>query len=222
MASRILLVEDDPFLQDGLSELITREGYSLVVAGSVAEAEAALSRQSFDLAILDIRLPDGSGLSLCRQWRSQGHDFRILFLTACDDELEIVRGLDAGADDYITKPFRLQELSSRIRAQLRRTAPSSYQGQHIRVDFFQHSASLDGQPLILTPTEFQLLSVLVRHPGQTLTRSQLLQQIWDHNDEFIDDNTLSVHISRLREKVGAASIHTVRGVGYRWTEEQEC
>ena len=97
--------------------------------------------------------------------------------------------------------------------------PSAYQGRHIRVDFVAHSASIDGKPLALTPTELQLLITLVRYPGQTLTRAQLLQQIWDHNDEFIDDNTLSVHISRLREKVGAAAISTVRGVGYRWTEE---
>ena len=221
MSAKILLVEDDLFLQDGLRELLLRDGYTLTVAATAAEAEHAMRCDSFDLAILDIRLPDGNGLSLCRQWRAEGRDLRILFLTACDDELEIVRGLDAGGDDYITKPFRLQELSSRIRAQLRRTMPSAYQGRHIRIDFIQHSVSLDGKPLSLTPTELQLLTALVRHSGQTLTRSQLLQQIWDHNDEYIDDNTLSVHISRLREKVGVSAISTVRGIGYRWTEDPQ-
>ncbi len=218
MAHRILLVEDDPDLQDGLKEMLELEGYTVTLAGTVREAQSAWDGAGFDLVILDIRLPDGSGLALCRQWRQAGNQVRILFLTACGDELQVVQGLEAGGDDYVAKPFRLRELASRIHAQLRRSGSASYLGQHIRIDFDQLHASRDGHPLILTPTEFQLLAALARNPGRTLTRTQLLARIWDDGGAYIDDNTLSVHISRLREKIGSDCIHTVRGVGYRWQE----
>lgn len=218
MTHRILLVEDDPYLQDGLSELLKLEGYAVTLAGTVREAQAAWDGAGFDLAILDVRLPDSSGLALCRQWRQAGSDVRILFLTACGDELQVVQGLDAGGDDYVTKPFRLRELTSRIRAQLRREKPRAYHGRHIHVDFDRRSVSRDGQPLMLTPTEYLLLAALARNSGRTLTRAQLLALIWDDAGEYIDDNTLSVHMSRLREKLGPGCIHTARGVGYRWQE----
>ena len=218
MAHRILLVEDDPYLQHGLREVLELEGYNVALASTAGEARAAWDNAAYDLVILDVRLPDGSGLDLCRQWRQTGNRVRILFLTACSEELQVVQGLDAGGDDYVTKPFRLRELTSRIRAQLRRSSPAAYRGRHIQVDYGRCSATRDGHPLMLTPTEYMLLAALTRHPGRTLTRAQLLTQIWDHAGEYIDDNTLSVHISRLREKLGPACIHTVRGMGYRWQE----
>ena len=143
----------------------------------------------------------------------------VLFLTACDEEFQIVRGLDAGADDYVTKPFRLLELLSRIRALLRRkTATTTYQFGDIIVDISNMTVKKDGETLFLTPTEFQILSALIQNNGVIVTRTSLLQRIWDSDGNFIDDNTLSVHISRLRDKIGANHIATIRGTGYRWEE----
>ena len=143
----------------------------------------------------------------------------MLFLTACDEEFQIVRGLDAGADDYVTKPFRLLELLSRIRALLRRkTAITTYQFGDILVDISNMTVKKDGETLFLTPTEFQILSAFIQNNGVIVTRASLLQRIWDSDGNFIDDNTLSVHISRLRDKIGAEHIATVRGTGYRWEE----
>jgi len=173
----------------------------------------------FSLIILDIGLPDGNGLDLCRVWRSEGIDTPILFLTASDDELQIVRGLDAGGDDYVTKPFRMQELLSRIRALLRRHRPSTFVKEGLHIDLARMQVIRDSETIFLTPIEFQLLATLIQHDGQVLTRNQLLQRIWDDGGDYIDDNTLSVHISRLREKIGSPHIRTVRGVGYQWQGE---
>ncbi|HZK25339.1 MAG TPA: response regulator transcription factor [Oscillospiraceae bacterium] len=221
METKLLLVEDDLFLQDGLCELLQREGYSVNCAATYKEALYFAAKHTYSLIILDITLPDGSGLELCEQWRLHGKDTPILFLTARDDEIQIVRGLDAGGDDYVTKPFRLLELLSRIRALLRRNHPSFYQIGELQIDMQKMSALYKGEPLYLTPTEFQLLAVLIRNSGKVLTRKILLQTIWDDGGHFIDDNTLSVHISRLREKIGSSYIRTVRGIGYRW-EDKPC
>ena len=219
MTSNILLVEDDRYLQDGLTELLQREGYMVKVAGSCGAARQFVQETHFTLIILDVGLPDGSGLDLCRSWRADGLDTPVLFLTASDDEYQIVRGLDAGGDDYVTKPFRMQELLSRIRAQLRRHQPTTYTKDGLQIDLSRMQVSRDDETIFLTPTEFQILSLLVRHEGQILTRGQLLQHIWDDGGEYIDDNTLSVHVSRLREKIGGQQIRTVRGVGYQWQGE---
>ena len=219
MDINILLVEDDPFLQDGLGELLLREGYQAAIAGSCKQAQEYIQRNIYRLIILDISLPDGNGWQLCADWRAQGIQTPILFLTARDEEMEIVRGLDAGGDDYVTKPFRLQELLSRIRALLRRDRPVTLHQDGLTIDLENHTVSRDGIPLFLTPTEFHLLAVILRHRDQVLTRAALLQLIWDDGGTYIDDNTLSVHISRLREKIGSKAIRTVRGVGYQWKEE---
>ena len=144
----------------------------------------------------------------------------MLFLTACDDEIQIVRGLDSGADDYVTKPFRLQELLSRIRALLRRSelADKPTESGGISLERSSMTVRKNGENVFVTPTEYQILSMLMHGRGVTVTRTLLLQNIWDDNGSFIDDNTLSVHISRLREKIGAEHIVTVRGVGYRWED----
>ena len=218
MTNKLLIVEDDVFLCDGLLELLGREGYEACCVPTANEATEKVKTNVFDLIILDVMLSDCDGFALCAQWRQQGLSVPILFLTACDDEVQIVRGLDAGGDDYITKPFRLQELLSRIRALLRRAPCASYSRDGLVIDTAKMSVTLCGAPVFVTPTEFQLLSVLMRNPGRILTRKMLLQTIWDDAGMFIDDNTLSVHISRLREKVGTERVKTVRGVGYCWEE----
>ena len=141
-----------------------------------------------------------------------------MFLTACDEEYQIVRGLDAGGDDYVTKPFKLLELLSRIRALIRRNASQNFVSSDLVIDTNNMTVKKDNQNIFVTKTEFQILSMLIRNNGTIVTRSSLLQSIWDDSGNFIDDNTLSVHVSRLREKIGADKIATVRGIGYRWEE----
>ena len=211
-----MLVEDDAYLREGLLDLLSREGYLPDAAADLAEAREKLKQASYRLAILDVMLPDGTGVQLCEQMRQQGDDTPILMLTACDEEFQIVRGLDAGADDYVTKPFKLQELLSRVRALLRRGGGTVMGCGGIVIDRSHMTVSKDGETIFVTPTEFQILSLLLSAKGNTVTRAMLLEKIWDADGNFIDDNTLSVHISRLREKIGAAHIITVRGFGYRW------
>lgn len=219
MKAKILIVEDDSYLREGLEELLTKESYEPVCAKNCTEAKTLFKEDSFDLIILDVMLPDGNGLELCSFIRSTGADVPVLFLTACDEEFQIVRGLDAGADDYVTKPFRLLELLSRIRALLRRkTASTVCQFGDIIIDTANMTVKKGGENLFLTPTEYQILSALVQNNGVIVTRASLLQRIWDSDGNFIDDNTLSVHISRLRDKIGANHIATIRGTGYRWEE----
>ncbi len=178
-----------------------------------------MEENDYHLIILDITLPDGNGLDLCSRWRSVGKETPILFLTARDDEIQIVRGLDAGGDDYVTKPFRLFELLSRIRALLRRNQPITFRKDKLSIDLQKMSVFDGDEQLNLTLTEFQLLSALIRSSGKVLTRKFLLQTIWDDGGLFIDDNTLSVHISRLRDKIGSDHIRTVRGIGYQWEKQ---
>lgn len=218
MAAKILVVEDDVFLRDGLCEMLKREGYDVVAAGTVEDAKREFLGGRFNLIMLDVMLPDGNGFDMCAFIRSKNEDVPILFLTACDDEFQVVRGLDVGADDYVTKPFKLLELLSRIRALLRRSKSTVYSSESITVDMNNMTVKKQGETLFLTPTEFQILSTLVRNSGVIVTRAILLQNIWDSDGSFIDDNTLSVHMSRLREKIGGGAIVTVRGIGYRWEE----
>ena len=217
--STILLVEDDDILRGGLTKLFTREGYSVISAGCAKEARERLSEEA-DLIVLDVTLPDGDGVSLCRQWRGAGVTVPILFLTAKDEEFDVVRGLDAGGNDYVTKPFRMMELLSRIRALLRahRGQPSAalFRGG-IEIDQEHMQVRKDGRQLLLTLTEYRILLTLMRC-GSIVSRNVLLEALWDVDSRFIDDNTLSVHVSRLREKVGAEHIKTIRGVGYQWAD----
>ena len=141
-----------------------------------------------------------------------------MYKTACDEEYQIVRGLDAGGDDYVTKPFKLLELLSRIRALIRRNAFQNFVSSDLVIDTNNMTVKKNNQNIFVTKTEFQILSMLIRNNGAIVTRSSLLQSIWDDSGNFIDDNTLSVHVSRLREKIGADKIATVRGIGYRWEE----
>lgn len=219
MSAKIMLVEDDAYLREGLCELLEKEGYAVASAGNCNDGRTLFHNGAYQLVILDVMLPDGNGLELCTEIRNQGSDVPILFLTACDEEFQIVRGLDAGADDYVTKPFRLLELLSRVRALLRRrNGITTYSNNDISVDIGTMSVKKNGESVILTPTEFQILATLIQNSGIIVTRNTLLERIWDSDGNFIDDNTLSVHISRLRDKIGADHITTVRGTGYRWEE----
>ncbi|MBP3560256.1 MAG: response regulator transcription factor [Clostridia bacterium] len=220
MSVKILVIEDDAFLRDGLCEMLKKEGYNVVTAGTIDDAKECFLKEHFNLVILDVMLPDGNGFDMCAFIRSKNENVPILFLTACDDEVQVVRGLDAGADDYVTKPFKLLELLSRIRALLRRSKASVYNCENISVDINTMTVKRDGENIFVTPTEFQILSALIRNSGVIVTRSVLLENIWDEGGSFIDDNTLSVHISRLREKIGAEHVVTVRGIGYRWEDSQ--
>ena len=214
---KILLVEDDTALRGALEELLLREGYEVVKVSNVLSARSAMNG-GIDLVMLDVGLPDGDGVSLCRQWRSEGIQTPILFLTAKDEELDIVRGLDAGGNDYVTKPFRMQELLSRIRALLRRNQKdTTITRSGITIDRAKLQATRNGELLLLTVTEYKILAKLIS-ARSIITRSALLDALWDVDSRFVDDNTLSVHISRLREKVGSSHIKTIRGVGYQWVD----
>lgn len=226
--ARLLLLEDDQSLIDGLVYALTKEGFALDVAMTVREARAQLAVQAYDLLLLDQTLPDGSGLALCEEVRAGGNAVPIIFLTAMDEEIQVIRALDAGGDDYITKPFKLGELCSRIRAQLRRSGMLRQQEQEpvsegtVRIEGGR--AYRVGEALELTATELRLLACFLRNRGQVLTREQLLAALWDEDANFVDDNTLSVYIRRLREKVehdpsAPQHLRTVRGLGYEWRED---
>ena len=214
---KILLVEDDAALRSALEELLLREGYEVIKVPDMRSAQEAMNSE-IDLAMLDVGLPDGDGVSLCRKWRSEGVQTPILFLTAKDDELDVVRGLDAGGNDYVTKPFRMQELLSRIRALLRRNQKeATFSRSGITLDTAKLQASREGEVLLLTVTEYKILAKLISERS-IMTRAALLDALWDVDSRFVDDNTLSVHVSRLREKVGGKHIKTIRGVGYQWVD----
>lgn len=229
--SRLLLLEDDVSLVDGLEYSLEKNGFELEVARTVKEARAYLKEgHSFDLLLLDVTLSDGTGFEVCGEVRSSGDTTPIIFLTASDEETSIIRGLDSGGDDYITKPFRLGELCSRIRALLRRSAMGKpeesgmLRSGAVSVDQLAGRAYLEGQLLDLTGAEYRLLCLFLRHDGQVLTRNAILDALWDGNGSYVDDNTLSVYIRRLREKIEKdpsrpEHLMTVRGMGYRWEGE---
>jgi two-component system response regulator VicR len=220
----ILLVEDDKTIVMGLEYSLQQEGYGVICCYNTADALKAVREKSFDLALLDLSLPDGSGYDICRSIRESG-DTPVVFLTARDEEVNVVMGLDMGADDYITKPFRVRELMSRIRGVLRRAEKTDGPNDELRlgrlvINTRQARVTRGGEELMLTALEYRLLLTFAAHPGQVLTRSQLLEGIWDIAGDFVTDNTLSVYVRRLREKVeddpnSPALIQTVRGLGYR-------
>ncbi len=202
------------------------------VAQTVKTAYACLETREYSLLLLDVTLPDGNGVDVCRFVRDKGSQTPIIFLTAMDDEVNVIRGLDSGADDYITKPFKLGELCSRIRAQLRRSggndmsAANRFISGPLSIDLLGGGAFLNSRPLNLTGGEYRLLCLLVRNAGQTVLRNRILDELWDGNGNFVDDNTLSVYIRRLREKIeedpsNPKYLLTVRGFGYRWGKENE-
>lgn len=226
---KLLLLEDDISLVDGLSYSLNKNGYELEVVRTVKEAKQALMKYSYDLLILDVTLPDGTGFEVCETVRKAGNQVPILFLTAADEEMSIIRGLDSGGDDYLTKPFRLGELCSRIRALLRRSNQSQksdfIQSGELSIDFVGSRVFLKGNQLELTSAEYRLLCLLVKNENKIVTREFILDALWDGHGSFVDDNTLSVYIRRLREKIEETPsqpryLQTVRGFGYQWKGER--
>ncbi len=224
---KILLVEDDKSLSMGLVYSFNKEGYKIDHAESVAEAKKYLEDMDYDLLVLDVGLPDGDGYELCAYVR-EFSEVPVIFLTARDDEEDLIKGFDFGADDYMTKPFSLKELMVRVKSILKRSAKKQVSLEKtsgdIRVDVAAAKAYKKDQVLDLTPSEYKLLNYFMDNKKIALSRNQILEHLWDAEGDFIGDNTISVYISRLREKIeddlsDPIYIVTVRGIGYRWDQE---
>lgn len=223
---KILLVEDDKTIALGLEFSLKQENFATVVCHSVAEAKEIIKNEikEIDLCIFDLNLPDGSGYDLCELVKKE-HDLPVIFLTAYDDEVNVVMGLDMGADDYITKPFRIRELISRIKSVYRRYSRQTDTKhiitiKNIQINIQDAKVYKNGEEVVLTALEYRLLLILAKHVGQVLTRAQLLDRLWDIGGEFVNDNTLTVYIKRLREKLednpqNPTLIQTIRGLGYK-------
>ena len=226
----LLLLEDDFSLVEGLVYSLKKNDFSVEVVRTVQEALALLPElDRFDLLILDVTLPDGTGFDVCEAVRRQNVTIPILFLTASDEEVNVIRGLDCGGDDYITKPFKLGELCSRIRALLRRSGLQKQPHADILcsgpvfIDLVTSRVMLNGQPLEVTSMEYRLLCLFLKNEGITIPRNRIMDLLWDGGGNFVDDNTLSVYIRRLREKIEddpskPTHLLTVRGFGYQWKE----
>lgn len=227
---RLLLVEDDTMIASGLIYALEGDGYETTLAGSVAEAGVYLEDQVFDIALLDLSLPDGTGYDVCEKIKKTS-DMPVVFLTAVEDEGNIVKGLEMGAEDYITKPFRVKELLARLKVALRRTVAEQEKLTDeassnnvltlgdVRVELLPAKVYKDNEEVFLTALEYRLLVLLINHTGQVLSRNQLLQHIWDVDESFVNDNTVTVYMKRLREKLEQnpkepVLLHTVRGIGY--------
>lgn len=222
---QLFLLEDDLSLITGLTFALQKQGYEITLARTLLEADALWKDDRFDLAVLDVSLPDGSGFDFCRRIRRTSK-IPLLFLTAADEETDVIMGLELGADDYITKPFKLAILLSRIHALLRRSenfrsdSPELSSGG-ITVKLNQGTVYQDGRQLFLTPGEYRLLCLFLEHPNQILSPEQILGRLWDCRENYIDNHSLTVYIRRLRAKIEKdpgkpERILTVRGMGYQW------
>lgn len=218
----LFLLEDDYAIAIGLCYSLENEGYSVTHASGVKQAIDIISKEKFSLYILDLTLPDGSGYDVCKEIKKQG-DLPVIFLTAYDDEVNVVMGFEFGADDYISKPFRLKELLVRIKSVLRRynneTADGVIKFKDLTVNTNEAKVYKNGEEIILTAMEYRLLLILLNNRGKVLSRTQLLENIWDVDGDFVEDNTLTVYIKRLRDKIEEEPnrpliIKTVRGLGY--------
>ena len=219
---RIFVLEDDEAIGIGLSYTLESEKYKVTLVKTVAEAKKTVENEEFDLYILDLTLPDGNGYEVCSLIKSKG-DLPVIFLTAYDDEINVVTGFELGADDYISKPFRVRELLARVKSVLRRYSKDNADGivkiGELSVNTAEARVLLRGEEVILTAMEYRLLLSFVNNRGTVLTRSKLLEEIWDVDGDFVNDNTLTVYIKRLRDKIendpnDPQYIKTVRGMGY--------
>lgn len=217
---KILLLEDDENLNRGITVTLQKAGYAVTSAFAVSEAEEDLEKETFSLIISDITLPDGSGLDFGRSVRAVS-DTYIIYLTALDSEADIVNGYDAGADDYITKPFSLMVLLSKVNALMRRIDSTEYNSVmtcgDIEVDYRDMRVRKNGQEIVLSKKELLLLVFLWENAGQIVSKESILEHVWDVDGQFVDDNTVTVNISRLKNKLGTDEISNVRGLGYIWT-----
>ena len=225
MPTKILLIEDEPDIRKTLEYNISREGYDVISTSSLKEARDHLNSISFSLVLLDLMLPDGSGLDLCREVKSDSEKMHIpiIILTAKDDEVDKVVGFELGADDYVTKPFSVRELILRIKAILKREVKKQSLEVHrqfgdLIIDSESHEVSLDGKNITLTALEFKLLSQLVDRRGRVQSRDQLLSDVWGYSAD-VTTRTVDTHIKRLREKLGSMGkyVQTIRGVGYKFS-----
>lgn len=223
----ILLIEDDAALALGIEYALKSEGFYVECANSIIEGKQKFKNKTFQILLLDVMLPDGNGYDFCREIRKSS-DISIIFLTACDEEANIVLGLDLGGDDYISKPVRIKELISRINAVLRRNKPSTnseiIKTGDIEIHPLKCLVLKNGEEILLTSVEYKLLLALIKNAGNVMSRNLLLERLWDIDGEFVDDNTLSVYIKRLREKIeeevkNPKYISTLRGLGYKWNLE---
>ena len=222
---RLFLVEDDLSLISGLSFAIKKQGYEIEVARTTLEADTLWAGGKYDLVILDVSLPDGTGFDLCKKIR-QTSKVPIMFLTAADEEVDIIMGLDIGGDDYMTKPFKLAVFLSRINALLRRSENFSPQvtelnSHDIKVQLLKREVYKSGKLLDLTASEYKLLCLFMENPDVVLPPAQILSKLWDYNESYIDNNSLTVYIRRLRTKIednpgDPKLIITVRRMGYKW------
>ncbi len=219
---RIFVLEDDEAIGIGLSYTLESEKYEVTLVKTVAEAKKTVENEEFDIYILDLTLPDGNGYEVCSLIKSKG-DLPVIFLTAYDDEINVVTGFELGADDYISKPFRVRELLARVKSVLRRYSKDNADGivkiGELSVNTAEARVLLRGEEVILTAMEYRLLLSFVNNQGTVLTRRKLLEEIWDVDGDFVNDNTLTVYIKRLRDKIendpnDPQYIKTVRGMGY--------
>ena len=226
MGERILIVEDEPSVREGLIEALAVEGYEPCGVETGEEALEKFQGEKWDLCILDVKLPGESGFEVCRKLREHWQT-PILFLTAFSDEANTVRGLELGGDDYVAKPFRLKELLSRVRSLIRRArmGQETEEGKYLTSGAFSlnlksKKIEQNGEELIFTPKECQMVYLLMNAWPDKVSRQELVEVVWDKNGKYIEDNTIRVHVSRLREKLGTFEgktyLETVRGVGYRW------
>ncbi len=211
----VLLAEDDIGIAQPLSRALQREGHEVVVVGDGHTALARADHDEVDLLVLDLGLPGMDGLDVCRRLRRVRPDVPVLMLTARTDEVDFVVGLDAGADDYVAKPFRLAELLARVRALLRRSAPDALEVGGVRMDLAGHRVLIEGTEVGLANKEFELLRVLLSRPGQVVSREEILREVWN-DPELKGSKTLDMHMSWLRRKIGSSRIATIRGVGFRF------
>lgn len=218
---QIFLVEDDKEIAKNLARLLFSEGFTVTHASTQREAVTMLANNKFDLALVDISLPDGNGFAVCTEIK-QTQNIPVIFLTASGDEASVVTGLNMGADDYITKPFRPRELIARIGTALRKKghSPSAFKISGLFVDTASGIVKKDGKEVFLSALEYRLLLVFINNPKSVITRDRLLDELWDAAGEFVSNNTLTVYIKRLREKIEDSPaapriILTVRGIGYR-------
>ncbi len=218
----IFLLEDDEAIGIGLTYSLENEGYSVTLAKSVKEAEKIIDEKEFSLYILDLTLPDGSGYDVCKRIKAKG-DLPVIFLTAYDDEVNVIMGFELGADDYISKPFRVKELMLRIKSVMRRYSNETSDGiikiNNLKINTNEAKVYKNNEEIILTAMEYRLLLILLSNRGKVLSRTALLENIWDVAGDFVEDNTLTVYIKRLRDKIEEDPakpefIKTVRGLGY--------
>lgn len=231
MSNKVLVIEDEPDIRKTLEYNLTREGFEVYGCGSIKEAKKLIENPNFSIILLDLMLPDGSGLDLCREVKSDSttQDIPIIILTAKDDEVDKVVGFELGADDYVTKPFSVRELILRVKAILKRNNKTASTPLEInrnfgslKMDIESHEVFIDDEEVVLTALEFKLLNQLVERRGRVQTRDQLLSDVWGYSAD-ITTRTVDTHIKRLREKLGTMGkyVQTIRGVGYKFSRTPE-